>query len=261
MDLQLVDTHAHLNDPAFAGRLEAVVERARQAGVTACVVPSYDPESFSRTRALAEAFPAVVLPAFGIHPWWAHRFHEAPDLAETLRAVPASVAVGEIGLDFYPDCPPPGAQLACFRRQLAVAAEFGLPALVHCRKAFDALYETLRTLRGTPPVVLHSFGGGPEWMARFLDLGVSIAFSGSVTRATARKYHRCAERVPADRLLLETDAPSIATETTVASDVEPAHTAEVAAAVARLRGVAVEDVARHATTNALRLFPAKNLLV
>lgn len=256
MGFPLIDTHAHLNDPAFAGRLEEVVERARKAGVAACVVPAYDPESFPRTRELAEALPGFVLPAFGIHPWWSHRLAEAPDLSEMLRAVPGAVAVGEIGLDFYPECPPPEVQLACFRRQLAVARDFNLPVLVHCRKAFDALHETLRPLRGTPAVVLHSFGGGPEWMARFLDLGAHIAFSGSVTRSNARKYHRCADRVPAERFLLETDAPSIATETTVASEVEPAHTAEVAAAVARLRGVPLEEVARHSTANALRLFPA-----
>lgn len=256
MDVRLIDTHAHLNDPAFAERLEEVVERARQAGVAACVVPAYDPESFPRTRALAEALPGFVLPAFGIHPWWAHRFDEAPDLADTLRTVPGAVAVGEIGLDFYPECPSPEVQLACFRRQLNVAAEFGLPVLVHCRKAFDVLYETLKPRRGTPTVVLHSFGGGPEWMARFLDLGVFIAFSGSVTRTTARKYHRCAKRVSVDRFLLETDAPSIATETTVASEVEPAHTAEVAAAVARLRGMPTEEVARRSTASAIRLFPA-----
>ena len=253
----MIDTHAHLNDPAFAGRLEAVVWRARSAGVAACVVPAYDPGSFAATEAVSAAWPGFALPAYGIHPWYAHRLAEAPPLERCLDRHPEAVAVGEIGLDFSPGLPPPDVQVDAFRRQLAVAEARGLPVLVHCRGAFERMYEILAARSGRSAVVLHSFSGGPGWLQRFLPLGVFVGFAGALTRPNARRYHQCAREVPPDRFLVETDAPAIGTASTPASEVEPAHAMEVLAALAAHRGESLADVAQAAERNARSVFHLK----
>ncbi len=158
--------------------------------------------------------------------------------------------MGEIGLDFSPECPPPEAQREPFRLQLDLAAELGLPVLIHCRKAHDELLKILTRYKGKLRGVLHSFSGGRDLALRFIELGFHIAFSGSVTRTTAKKYHKTAAGIPLDSLLVETDAPSIATQTTPASQVEPRHTAEVARTIAGLRGSTFEEIAQATTGNA-----------
>jgi len=165
-----------------------------------------------------------------------------------------AVAVGEIGLDLVPGMAPVEVQERAFVAQLDMAAQRRLPVLVHCRKAHGRMLDILGAYRGRVVAVMHSFSGSVEIMERFLDLGCYISFSGSVTRDSAKKYHRCARVVPPERLLLETDAPSIATQTTVASRVEPLHTVEIAVKVAQLRGVSVEEVCRWSTQNAGRVF-------
>lgn len=248
----LIDTHCHLNDPSFANSLDDVLDRARRAGVVQLVVPAYDRASLSGTLELARRYPGVVLPAFGVHPWYLE-----DGALEELRGYLDSeetVAVGEVGLDLAPGMAPVEVQERVFVTQLDTAAERGLPVLVHCRKAHGMMLDILGAYRGKVTAVLHSFSGSAEVMERFLDLGCYISFSGSVTRERAKKYHRCARLVPAERFLLETDAPSIATQTTVASLVEPSHTREVAVKVAELRGVSPEEVCRLSTQNARRLF-------
>ncbi|OPY91563.1 MAG: putative deoxyribonuclease YcfH [Syntrophus sp. PtaU1.Bin208] len=139
-------------------------------------------------------------------------------------------------------------------RQLDMAAAFGLPVLIHCRKAYDRLFEILKPYRGKLKGVLHSYSGGKDGMARFIDLDFYISFSGSVTRRNARKYQKTAGAVPQDRILLETDAPFIATESTVASEVEPCHLLEVAQKITEIRGLMLSEVCRVSTGNTLRLF-------
>ena len=116
------------------------------------------------------------------------------------------------------------------------------------------MYQIIKAYYGRIKGVMHSFSGDIDMMNRFLDLGFYISFSGSVTRKTAKRYHNNARAVPFDRLLVETDAPSIGTETTIASNVEPRHTVEVAQKIAELRGIPFEDVCVQTTNNAKRLF-------
>lgn len=249
----LIDTHCHLNDPAFAEILPAVIARAKAAGVQACVVPAYDRASLQRTAELGLQYPGYIFPAYGLHPWFVSQGLDSAGLRGYL-AQPGAVAVGEIGLDFFPECPLPAAQVPAFKLQLALAAELGLPVVLHCRKAHDALYKLVAAYKGRLTGVLHSFSGGRDLALRFIELGFCIAFSGSVTRATAKKYHKAAAEIPLEYLLLETDAPSIATDTTVASQVEPRHAVEVAARIAGLRGCSFEEIAQATTANARRLF-------
>jgi TatD DNase family protein len=251
----LIDTHCHLNETAFAASAAQAVERAAAAGVSRMIVPAYDRESFNRTAAVAARFPGVVFPAFGIHPWYAEDGIACIDDVRLFLTKEKAVAVGEIGIDLAPGMPPEDLQRQVLVEQLDLALDLGLPVTLHCRRAQEQLLRMLKGYAGRIGGVLHSFSGSADQMARFLDLGFSIGFSGSVTRETARKYHKNAALVPLDRLLVETDAPSIATRTTHASEVEPAHTREVAEAIARVRGIPFDEVCAASTANAVRLFP------
>ncbi|MDA8125570.1 MAG: TatD family hydrolase [Deltaproteobacteria bacterium] len=251
--MDLIDTHCHLNDPAFSAALPEVIARAQAAGVGRFVVPAYDLASLERTAQLAEAYRGIVFPAYGLHPWYIDESFDPEQVRPYLRRADA-VAVGEIGLDLSPECPPADLQVRALVSQLDMAAEFNLPVLLHCRKAYDSLYGILKPYQGRLSGVLHSYAGGAEGLARFVALGFYISFSGSVTRSNARKYHRTAAIVPLDRFLLETDAPSIATESMVASAVEPRHVLEVARKIADLRGLPLAEVGRLSTENTLRLF-------
>ncbi len=251
--MNLIDTHCHLNDPSFADTLPEVIARAEAAGVNAFIVPAYDMESMERTAGLALLYPDAVFPAYGLHPWFISDRMDWGLVRSYINREDAA-AVGEIGLDFSPECLPAEVQVPAFIRQLDMAADSGLPVLVHCRKAYDRLYEILKDYQGRIKGILHSYSGGKDAMARFLELGFYISFSGSVTRRNARKYHKTAAAVPPDRFLLETDAPSIATESTVASEVEPRHVLEIAQKIAELRGMPLAEVGRVSTENVLRLF-------
>jgi TatD DNase family protein len=248
----LIDTHCHLNDPSFNDTLDEVIGRAAQAGVMGFVVPAYDRDSLPRTAELQKKYPGKIFAAFGLHPWFLDD-GGLDDIEKYLRSETA-IAVGEIGLDFSPGMPSAGLQEKCLASQLDMAAHLALPAIVHCRKAYEKLFDILAGYKGKIRIILHSFSGGPEIMKQFLGLGCWISFSGSVTRDNAKKYHRCAGRVPPDRFLIETDAPSIATRTTVASLVEPCHASEVAMKIANLRNTAYEDICRYSTANARHIF-------
>lgn len=251
--MMLIDSHCHLNDPFFKNILAEVIGRAQKADVSSIIVPSYDNESLERTAEIARSYPHIVFPAYGIHPWF---IDERTDWDEMLSFAERdnTVAIGEIGLDFSPGCPPRDIQILWFERQLSLAVDLGLPAIIHCRKAHEAMHGIFLRHKGRIQGVMHSFSGSSEMMKRFLEIGLFISFSGSVTWRTAKKYHGNGAAVPMDRLLVETDAPSIATQTTVASEVEPFHVVEVARKLAELRGVSLEEICRGSTENANRLF-------
>jgi TatD DNase family protein len=249
----LIDTHCHLNDPAFEKTLSDVMARAREAGVHGFVVPSYDLESLGRTAELASSCPEVIFPALGIHPWHVSKGIDYKEIFSFIRQHPPA-GIGEIGLDFSPECPPQEVQVKSLVRQLEWAEEFDLPVTIHCRKAYDAFYQVIADRGGRIRGALHSFSGSKEMMFKLIDLGFYIGFSGSVTRSTAKKYQKNARAAPLDRILLETDAPSIATETTIASEVEPRHVVEVARKIAELRSLSLEEVSEKTTENARRLF-------
>jgi TatD DNase family protein len=252
--VEIIDTHCHLNDASFSDTLTDVIARAKAVGVSRILVPAYDMESLERTAQLGESFPGSLFPAYGLHPWF---IDDRCDLERirTFLIHRNAVAVGEIGLDFSSDAYPPAErQVQVLKYQLDMAAEFSLPVLLHCRKAYDPLYGILKKYQGMVQGVLHSYSGGADGLVRFMELGFFVSFSGSVTRSNARRYHGTAATVPLARLLLETDAPSIATESTVASAVEPRHVIEIAQKIAEIRELSLSEICRQSTENALRLF-------
>jgi TatD DNase family protein len=249
----LIDSHTHLNEPIFADHIDEVIGRAKKATIDVCLVPAYDYDSLQRTNTLALDYPGFIFPAYGIHPWFVEDLFD-PKKIRTYLDQGSAVAIGEIGLDFGVGFNNETQQIQVLKEQLNLAVEYELPVIFHCRKAFDPLYQILSSYRGKIRGVMHSFSGSKELMERFIDLGLYISFSGSVTRKSARKYHRNAEAVPKDRYLIETDAPSIATESTVASEVEPMHLAEIAQKMATLRNINYEDICLESTDNTKRLF-------
>jgi TatD DNase family protein len=251
----LTDTHCHLNDPAFLGRETGVVARAAAAGVHSIIVPAWDEASAVRALELAESF-AVVHPAVGLHPWFVT---EDADLnwVPAMLDHPCVIAVGEVGLDWGTG-PAPNVQEKVLRAQLAFAKERDLPVLFHCRRGWDRLIACVREYRVRG--VLHAFSGSLEVMEECLKLGLYLAFAGMVTRPLSHRAHEAARHVPLDRLLLETDAPSMALDGIPAEDAEPAHVAQVLTAVAELRGEDAETLAQQVEENVRMLFGIDEML-
>jgi TatD DNase family protein len=231
--------------------VSAVLARAETAGVRQLIVPGWDGESSRQALALATTFPQL-LPAIGLHPWFVA---ENPDLnwLSALLDDPRVTALGEIGIDGAIAGADPAQQEAIFRRQLHWAAARDLPVLIHCRRGWE---RTLAAVRETPGVrgVMHAFSGSRETLRECLHLGLYISFGGMVTRANSRRAQQAAMAVPADRLLLETDAPHMAMDGISAESVEPAHLPRILVFLASLRGDAPESLARQVGENARRLF-------
>jgi TatD DNase family protein len=252
--MSLIDTHCHLLADPLAADIPGVLDRARRAGVSDLVLPAVDRETSAVGLELARRTPGLHA-AVGLHP------QALPVPPEDLAAVLAlaraggAVALGEIGLDADPahrsTLP---AQRAALAAQLAVARELGLPVLLHARGGFAALLELLRPLGpGGPGGVLHAYAGSVE-VARELDrLGYGFGVAGVICRPTAVRVRSVVARLPLDRLVLETDAPFIATGRASKGRVEPADLPEIAEALAELKGETVERIAEITSDNAQRM--------
>ena len=252
--MQIFDTHAHYDDAAFDADRAALLEALPEQGVRAVVTAAVDPDSARRTLALCRRYPGFLFGAVGVHP---EAVGQAPDewLREiyTLSADPACCAIGEIGLDYhYEDGAPREVQREWFRRQLALAQERNLPVVIHDR---DAHEDTLKILEEYKPRgVVHCFSGSVEVMRQLTGWGLYIGMGGVVTFKNARRAVEVAAAVPADRLLLETDAPYLAPEPCRGQRNHSGMIAHTARRLAELRGETAEDLCRQTYENACRLF-------
>lgn len=253
----LVDSHCHLVFRNFEEDLDAVRERWREAGVKALVHACVEPAEIPAIRALADRLPELRY-SVGVHPLdtghWQH------DTAEVLERAARDdgrvVAIGELGLDLFRD-KNLEQQLEVLRPQLDLAVELDLPVIIHCRDAAEPMLQELRDRaeRGAcPRGVMHCWGGTPAEMRGFLELGLFISFSGTVTFPKATDTHACAMEVPAERYLVETDCPFLAPVPRRGKRNEPAYVRAVAERVAELRQEPVDEICRTSTANALRLF-------
>jgi TatD DNase family protein len=249
----VIDTHCHLDLPAFDADREAALARAAGAGVRVVVVPAIRPATWPTLAALARRHPELRV-AFGIHPQIVAALPEAErtvdGLADALAA--GAVAVGECGLDG--GAPEPAEQERLFRAQIRVAREVGRPLLVHVLRAHDAARRILAEERaGDVGGILHSYSGGADLVPVYRDLGFAFSFAGPVTYAGSRRPVAAARAVPAPLLCAETDAPDQAPEPHRGRRSEPAFLVEVVAGLARARGEAVADTAALTTANARRI--------
>jgi TatD DNase family protein len=253
MPTALVDSHAHLADERLLPDVDDVVERAAAAGVTTVVTIATKAADAEVVVGLAERLPGVYATA-GIHP---HYASTASD--EALAAVrarlghPRVVAVGETGLDYHYDHAPREAQRQSFVRHLEMSRESGLPAIVHAREADDDLRALLRECGAGTTGVLHSFSSGRALLEDALALGWYASFSGMITY---RRYegHDFVRMVPAERILVETDAPYLAPVPHRGRTNEPAYVVHVAAKAAEIRGEDPDAFAVRSTANARRFF-------
>src|SRR5262245_54999895 len=256
MNVRLFDTHAHLHFPEFDSDLDAVLERARAAGVVGMITIGTDRETNPATVALAERLPDVYA-TVGIHP---HDAAEATDadfdaMERLARSTAKVVALGEMGLDFFRDRSPRDVHVRVLRRQLGLARGLGKPVGVHCR---DAHAEALAILAEERVIetggVMHCFSGDVEVAKRCLDLGLLISLAGPVTYKNARALPDVARFVPEDRLVVETDCPFLPPPSHRGQRNEPAYAALTAAKVAELRGTDLDALGHATTRNAARLF-------
>jgi TatD DNase family protein len=255
-----IDSHAHIDGPEFDEDREAVIERARAAGVAAVLnVATGNPHSgdLERGVALAEVNQNIFAAA-GVHPHDARHFDAAAETRITQLIDKSSriIAWGEIGLDFHYDNSPRDVQTFAFKRQLELANERKLPVIIHSREAEDETIELLRDakLEREVPGVMHCFSGSQSLADRALELGFLISFSGIVTFKKALELQEIAKGIPGDRLLIETDCPYLAPIPHRGKRNEPAYVVEVALRLAELRGVELEAIAKLTTANFARTF-------
>jgi TatD DNase family protein len=249
----ITDSHAHVWWQSFERDLEAVLARARAAGVERMVVVGTTPATSRAALELCRGRPGLY-PTAGIHP---HDAAEADAAAraeiEELARAPECVAVGETGLDFFKEYSPRAAQLESFRWHLDLARELDKPVVVHCRDAHEAVVETLQSTPGVRGV-MHCYTMGPAELDPYLAAGMMISFSGVVTYPRNEANRAAARAVPADRLLVETDCPFLAPQGHRGRRNEPALVRQVLEAVARERGEDPGHLARVTSENAARLF-------
>ena len=253
----LVDAHCHLGDAAFDPDRDAVLERARRAGVQHVVVIGTTLEDSARAAALARGRAGLSATA-GVHPHEAKGWSaEAATRLKALLALPEVVAVGETGLDYHYDHSPRDAQRRAFEAQLALAAELGKPVVVHARAADEDVAALVRAWgQRVSSLVLHSFSSGAPVFDAGTAVGAYFSFSGMVTF----KNWKLADRLtacPPDRLLVETDAPYLAPVPHRGERNEPAFVSDVAEALARARGAPIAEIAERTTDNARRVFGAR----
>ncbi|MGH8079202.1 MAG: TatD family hydrolase [Lysobacter sp.] len=249
----LIDSHCHLDAAEFDRDRAQVVERAREAGVAAQVVPAIDAAGWPKLREVCAASDGLH-PAYGLHPMYldSHRPEHLQELRDWLeRERPC--AVGECGLDYFIEGLDREQQSLYFDAQLELAREFDLPVIVHARHAVDAVIAAIRrvgALRG----VVHSYSGSEEQAQQLWKLGFSIGLGGPVTYDRAQRLRRIVAAMPIDFLLLETDAPDQPDAGIRGQRNEPARLAGICELIAGLRGETVDQVATATTANARRLF-------
>jgi TatD DNase family protein len=245
----VTDTHAHLD--ACADPADEVIARAREAGVGRIVSVGSGLDSCRETLAIAARHDGVFA-ALGIHPHQAAEEDAARlDELRELLADPRAVAVGETGLDFYRDYAPRDRQRELFARQLELAGELGKPVVVHTRAASEETAAALEAFEGT--VVLHCFSA-PELLPVALERGYYVSFAGNVTYPKAEELREAARRVPADRLLAETDSPYLSPQPRRGRPNEPANVVHTVAVLAEARGEQAAELAARLDENAQTAF-------
>ena len=254
--MRLIDSHCHLDFPDFAEELDAVVQRARDAGVERMVTIGTRLDKAPRMIEIAERYPDVFF-TVGVHP------HEAASATETdfvtmreLAAHPKCVGIGEAGLDYHYNFAPPEVARRVLRRQIGIARDLKLPLVIHTREAEEDTAAILRDEmeRGSFQPLMHCFTSSRELAETALSLGGYISFSGVVTFRKSEDLRAIARETPLDRMLVETDAPYLAPMPWRGKRNEPAYVAWTARAVAEAKGLTPEALAEATRANTVRVF-------
>jgi len=253
-----IDTHCHLDAAEFGDAQAELVRAANAAGVGHFFVPAVERSNFETVKRLCAQYSGCS-PAFGIHPMYVE--HAVPADLDVLReylALPETVAVGEIGLDFFVDNHDREQQEFYFSTQLKLAREFDLPVLLHIRRAQDVVLKHLRQIRVCGGIA-HAFNGSHQQADEFIKRGFKLGFGGAMTYPRATRLRELAAMLPLDSIVLETDAPDIPPSFLEPGQPNrPDHLPRIAQTLAELRGIPIEEVARVTTENALAVLPKLN---
>lgn len=251
----LFDTHAHLNAEQFAEDQAEVIRRAKENGVSRIVNIGFNRETIPTSMALAEQYDFIYT-AVGWHPQDAKDMREEDyDWLRDLSRHEKVVAIGEIGLDYYWDTSPKDVQKVVFRRQIQLAKELKLPIIIHNRDAHQDVVDILREEKAAEVGgIMHCFSGSLEMAKECVEMNFYISLGGPVTFKNAKKPKEVAKEIPIERLLIETDCPYLTPEPYRGKRNESGYVRYVAEAIAELRGLSVEELAEHTTSNAKRLF-------
>jgi len=259
----LIDSHAHLDAPEFNGDRDQVLTRARKQGVSTIINVGVDLESSRASLHIAQCYPDIFT-TVGFHPNIAHEMKEGDlSLLRELAGNSKVVAIGEIGLDFYRKSSSRQRQLEVFQQQLDLAAELGLPVVIHCRNAhkevLDIVVPWAKSISHSTGYshglgVIHCFSGNVMLAQRYIKLGFLISLPGSLTYPSARDMLEVAQKLTLDKLLVETDSPFLAPQLHRGQRNEPSYVSLVVNKIAEVRQVPAETVAQATAQNAINLF-------
>jgi TatD DNase family protein len=253
--MELIDSHAHLNDSRFSADLPQVLQRSREAGILATINVGFDLGSSRLAVAMAEEHDDLYA-ALAVHP------HDASDVdeetVETLRELAANrkvLAVGESGLDFFRNLSPPQVQRKAFEQFIGLSADVGKPLIVHCREAQDEVLKVLDAhLSADQVVIMHCFAGDMDFAEQCLQRGFHLGMAGTITYPKSQVLRQVAAMAPAERLLIETDCPWLPPQGHRGERNEPAYMLKTLETVAAARDMALGDAAALTTANAKRVF-------
>lgn len=251
----LFDTHTHLNVEQFKEDEEEVVKRAKEKGVSKMAVVGFDHPTIKKSLELSKKYDGIYS-IIGWHPTEAGSYNdEVESMLTELVEKENIIALGEMGLDYHWMEDPKEIQIDAFRKQIRLAKKLNLPIVVHNRESTEDIYRVLKEENiGKIGGIMHSFNLSPDWLSKFLDLGMHISFSGVVSFKNAAEVKESAKLVPLDKMLIETDAPYLSPEPNRGKRNEPSYVAFVAKEIAELRGLSFERVAEITSKNAMRLF-------
>ncbi len=253
MNEKIIDSHCHLDMPAFDKDRQQVLENARAAGVMGFVVPGTTQKSWKKILRLSEQ-EKDVYPALGLHPYFCaeHSVGEVDQL-RTLAASAKPIAIGEIGLDFFRPDLDEQRQLELLELQLQVARDLELPVILHTRKAHDQVLQLLKQYQPKGGIS-HAFNGSWQQAKHYIDLGFCLGFGGMLTYERSHRLHKLARQIPLENIVLETDAPDMPGAAHRYQRNSPEYLPEVLEALAQLRPESKSQIARQTSLNTIRIF-------
>jgi len=222
--MEFIDTHAHLYMKKYRGKLPNILREAQEAGIAKIIVPSSDPESIDSVIDMTEKWKKKI------------------------------VAVGETGLDFHYNFSPRNTQIEVFKKHIEMAERFNLPVIIHMRKSFSEIKKVLDSFSKLPGALVHCFGGTLDQAKYFLDKGIFLSFTGTVTFDKSDKLAKIINSIPLDNFFLETDSPYLTPEPLRGQTNHPKHVKLIAQEIAEIKGLEIEDIARITTKNASMFF-------
>ena len=246
--MNIIDTHCHLDVTDFDHDREQVLKNCRDKGISKIIVPAIEAKSWNKVLDLCKAEEGLY-PALGLHPVFMQHHHSKNLIQlEQLLETSSTVAIGEIGLDFYIKELDQQQQLELFEAQLVIAINHDLPVILHVRKAHDQVLKLLKKMK-LKGGFCHAFNGSYQQAEQYLELGFKLGFGGTLTYENSTKIHRLAKTLPLDAIVLETDAPDMVVESHRGQRNSPEYILESLTALASIRNEDIETIAEQTTKN------------